>query len=101
MDHLYNHEVVNPLEQYVNGNVHCNGVENFWSCLKRTINGTYVSVEPFHMFRYIDEQAFRYNNWKPLDDGDRFRYFVRKIVGKRLMYKDLTGKTGDLPEPAL
>jgi len=78
MDYLYNHEVVNHLEQYVNGNVHTNGIENFWSCLKRTINGTYVSVEPFHLFRYVDEQAFRYNNRKPMDDGDRFSHFVRK-----------------------
>jgi transposase-like protein len=94
MDHLYNHEVVNHLEQYVNGNVHTNGIENFWSCLKRTLNGTYVSVEPFHLFRYVDEQAFRYNNRKPMDDGDRFSYLVRKVVGKRLTYKELTGKTG-------
>jgi hypothetical protein len=62
---LYNHEVVNHLEAYVNGNVHTNGIENFWSCLKRTINGTYVSVEPFHLFRYVDEPAFRYINRKP------------------------------------
>jgi len=95
MDHLYNHEVVNHLEQYVNGNVHCNGVENFWSCLKRTVNGTYVSVEPFHLFRYVDEQAFRYNNRKPMDDGDRFSYLVRKIVGKRVTFAQLTGKEAD------
>ena len=100
MDALYNHEVVNHMEQYVNGNVHTNGIENFWACLKRTINGTYVSVEPFHLFRYLDEQAFRYNNRKPMDDGDRFSYFVRKIVGKRLMYKELTGKTEDLSTEA-
>ena len=93
MDELYNHEVVNHMEQYVNGNVHTNGIENFWSCLKRTINGTYVSVELFHLFRYIDEQAFRYNNRKPMDDADRFSYLVRKIVGKRITYKQLTGKT--------
>ena len=94
MDALHNHEVVNHMEQYVNGNVHTNGIENFWSCLKRTINGTYVSVEPFHLFRYLDEQAFRYNNRKPMDDGDRFSYFVRKIVGKGLMYKGIDGKDG-------
>ncbi len=55
----YEHRVINHMEQYVNGNIHTNGIENFWSCLKRTIGGTYVSVEPFHLFRYIDEQAFR------------------------------------------
>ena len=48
--------------QYVDGKVHTNGMENFWSLLKRGINGTYVSVEPFHLFRYLDEQAFRFNN---------------------------------------
>ena len=99
MDLLYNHEVVNHLEQYVNGNVHCNGVENFWSCLKRTVHGTYVSVEPFHLFRYVDEQAFRYNNRKPMDDGDRFSYLVRKIVGKRVTYAQLTGKADSPVQP--
>ena len=88
----YEHATVNHLESYVNGNVHTNGMENFWSLLKRTINGTYVSVEPFHLFRYVDEQAFRFNNRKPMDDADRFSYVIRKIVGKRLTYKELTGK---------
>ena len=83
----------NHLEAYVDGNVHTNGMENFWSLLKRTIGGTYVSVEPFHLFRYVDEQAFRFNNRGPMDDGDRFTYLMRKIVGKRLTYKELTGKT--------
>jgi transposase-like protein len=58
------HLVVNHLETYVEGNVHTNGIENFWSLLKRGINGTYVSVEPYHLFRYVDEQAFRFNNRK-------------------------------------
>ncbi|MGA2133990.1 MAG: IS1595 family transposase [Bryobacteraceae bacterium] len=89
----YDHQVINHLESYVNGNVHTNGIENFWSLLKRGLNGTYVSVEPFHLFRYVDEQAFRYNNRKPMDDGDRFSYLVRKVVGKRLTYDELTGKT--------
>ena len=68
----YTHNVVNHLMTYVDGNVHTNGIENFWSLLKRTIGGTYVSVEPFHLFRYVDEQAFRFNNrptherWRPL-----------------------------------
>jgi transposase-like protein len=95
MDEHYEHQIVNHLAQYVDGNVHTNGIENFWSLLKRTIGGTYVSVEPFHLFRYVDEQAFRFNNRKPMDDGDRFSYLVRKVVGKRLTYDQLTGKTGE------
>ena len=96
----YQHATINHLEAYVNGNVHTNGMENFWSLLKRTINGTYVSVEDFHLFRYVDEQAFRFNNRLPLNDGDRFSYLVRKIVGKRLTYAELTGKTEESSEPA-
>jgi transposase-like protein len=88
----FSHETVNHMETYVQGNVHTNGLENFWSLLKRGLNGTYVSVEPFHLFRYLDEQAFRYNNRKPMKDGDRFSYLVRKIVGKRLTWNELTGK---------
>src|SRR5262249_44850700 len=87
------HSIVNHLKQYVDGNIHTNGIENFWSLLKRAIGGTYVSVEPFHLFRYVDEQAFRYNNRKPMDDGDRFRFVMRKIVGKRLTYAELIGKS--------
>jgi transposase-like protein len=89
----YEHQMVNHLEQYVNGNVHTNGMENFWSLLKRSIGGTYVSVEPFHLFRYVDEQAFRFNNRGPMDDAQRFSYVIRKIVGKRLTYAELIGKT--------
>jgi len=88
------------MDKYADGNIHTNGIENFWSCLKRTINGTYISVEPFHLFRYIDEQAFRYNNRKPMDDADRFSYVIRKIVGKRLTYAQLTGKVEERPEVA-
>lgn len=90
----YVHDVINHAEAYVEGNVHTNGLENFWSLLKRCLNGTYVSVEPFHLFRYVDEQAFRFNNRLPMSDGDRFSYLIRKIVGKRLTYAELTGKTG-------
>jgi len=64
MDDRFEHKVVNHLETYVDGNVHTNGIENFWSLLKRGVNGTYVSVEPFHLFQYVDEQAFRFNNRK-------------------------------------
>jgi transposase-like protein len=91
----FKHEVINHALEYVNGNVHTNTMENFWALLKRGLRGTYVSVEPFHLFRYLDEQAFRYNNRKPMDDGYRFSYLVRKIVGKRLTYAELTGKAGE------
>ena len=79
------------------GNVHTNTMENFWSLLKRGLHGTYISVEPFHLFRYLDEQAFRYNNRKdgngePLTDGERFDMAVRQIVGKRLTWAEVTGK---------
>jgi transposase-like protein len=94
MDDEYLHQIVNHLERYVEGNVHTNGIENFWSLLKRSIGGTYVSVEPFHLFRYVDEQAFRFNNRGPMTDANRFRYAMREIVGKRLTYAELTGKEG-------
>ena len=92
----YTHEFVNHVERYVNGRVHTNGLENFWSLLKRTVSGTYVAVEPFHLHRYLDEYMFRYNNRattdNPLNDSDRFDLAVRQIVGKRLTYDELTGK---------
>jgi hypothetical protein len=69
-------------------------MENFWSLLKRSLKGTYVSVEPFHLFRYVDEQAFRYNNRKDMNDSDRFDLAVRQIVGRRLTWAD-TGKVQD------
>ena len=87
----YIHNVINHAETYVRGNVHTNGIENFWSLLKRTIGGTYVSVEPFHLFRYLDEQSFRFNNRKG-DDSDRFIKAAQNITGKRLTLKELTGK---------
>jgi transposase-like protein len=87
----YQHAVINHAVEYVNGNVHTNGMENFWSLLKRGLHGTYVSVEPFHLFRYIDEQAWRFNNRK-MTDAERFDVGVREIVGKRLTYAELTGK---------
>jgi len=91
----YEHAVINHAVEYVNGNIHTNGMENFWSLLKRGLHGTYVSVEPFHLFRYIDEQAFRYNNRKNMNDADRFSLAVSQIVGKRLTYKEVTGKVGE------
>jgi transposase-like protein len=100
LDEKYVHEIINHAEQYVNGNIHTNGMENFWSLLKRGLSGTYVSVEPFHLFHYIDEQAFRYNNranedGDKLTDADRFKALLGQIVGKRLTYAELTGKEGE------
>src|SRR6266849_4652701 len=93
------HEVVNKTETYVRGQVHVNGMENFWSLLKRGLNGTYVAVEPFHLFRYVDEQAFRYNNRatrdNPLTDADRFHLALSQIAGKRLTFAEVTGKVGE------
>ena len=91
----YVHNVINHAETYVKGNIHTNGIENFWSLLKRGLKGTYVSVEPFHLFRYLDEQAFRYNNRKT-DDGNRFARMLSQTTGGRLTYKQLIGKA----EPA-
>jgi transposase-like protein len=95
----YAHQVVDHAVEYVNGRVHTNGLENFWSLLKRGINGTYVSVEPFHLFRYLDEQSYRYNNRatkeNPLNDADRFVLACSQIVGKRLTWDSLTGKQTD------
>jgi transposase-like protein len=88
----YAHKVVDHAVQYVDGRVHTNGLENFWSLLKRGISGTYVSVEPFHLFRYLDEQMFRFNNRKDLDDAGRFELTVSQIVGKRITFGQLTGK---------
>jgi transposase-like protein len=88
----YAHQVVDHATQYVDGRVHTNGLENFWSLLKRGISGTYVSVEPFHLHRYLDEQMFRFNNRKELDDAGRFDLAVRQIIGKRITFAQLTGK---------
>jgi len=93
LEELYIHAVIDHAEAYVDGKIHTNGVENFWSLLKRGINGTYVSVEPFHLFRYLDEQVFRFNNRKkPLDDAKRFDKLASNLTGKRLTYAELTGK---------
>lgn len=92
----YAHQVIDHAEKYVEGRVHTNGLENFWSLLKRGLAGTYVSVEPFHLFRYVDEQAFRYNNratkTKGIDDRKRFDMVASNIAGRRLTYAHLTGK---------
>ncbi len=93
LDKEFIHQFVNHAEAYVRGNVHTNGIENFWSLLKRGLKGTYVSVEPFHLFRYLDEQAFRYNE-RQNDNGDagRFAEILSMVAGKRLTYKQLIGQ---------
>jgi transposase-like protein len=95
----YEHSVVDHAERYVDGQVHTNGLENFWSLLKRGLKGTYVNVEPFHLFRYLDEQMFRYNNRAKKDhfigDGDRFQMAMRHIANRRITYEQLTGKGTD------
>ena len=88
----YAHKVVDHAVEYVNGRIHTNGLENFWSLLKRGIAGTYISVEPFHLFRYLDEQSFRYNNRLNFSDATRFGLAMSQIVGKRVTYAELTGK---------
>jgi transposase-like protein len=92
LNEKFAHQVINHAEKYVDGRVHTNGMENFWSLLKRGLTGTYVSVEPFHLFRYLDEQMFRFNNRKNLDDAGRFDLAIRQIVGKRITFAQLTGK---------
>ena len=91
LEEEYVHHVINHAVEYVRGHVHTNGIENFWSLLKRSLKGTYVSVEPFHLFRYLDEQSFRFNNRK-LTDGERFSIVSRQVIGRRLTYSELTGK---------
>ena len=93
------HEIVNHSETYVIGQVHTQGIENFWSLLKRTLRGTYVAVEPFHLDRYLDEQVFRFNNRKDengnkLTPADRFTTALLGIAGRRLTFKEVTGKDG-------
>ncbi len=90
----YNREVVNHALEYVNGHIHTKGIENFWSLLKRSLGGTYISVEPFHLDAYVAEQVFRYNNRKDSDDYCRFATCIQGIVGKRLTYQALTQRPG-------
>ena len=98
----YAHQIVNHIEKYVDGRVHTNGLENFWSLLKRSLNGTYVAVEPFHLERYVDEQVFRFNNrkdanGKKLTDAQRFDLALSQIAGKRLTFAEVTGKDNARP----
>lgn len=98
----YVHETVNHVEEYVRGQIHTQGIENFWALMKRGLKGTYIAVEPFHLDRYVGEQVFRYNNRatkdNPLTDADRFAFAVTQIVGKRLTYAELTGKELKKPD---
>lgn len=91
LNYDYIHNVINHAEKYVEGNVHTNGIESFWALLKRGLGGTYISVEPFHLFRYLDEQSFRFNKRK-LTDSERFALVARQVIGRRLTYAELTGK---------
>jgi len=101
MEGIYAHQVVDHAVSYVDGQVHTNGLENFWSLLKRGISGTYVSVEPFHLFRYLDEQAYKFNNRatkaNKLNDFDRFKLAASQIGGKRLTWNEVTGRNGSEP----
>lgn len=91
LDNHYVHNVIDHAEKYAEGHVHTNGLENFWSLLKRGINGTYISVRPFHLFRYLDEQAFRYNS-REETDAERFVGVLAGVSGKRVTWKEVTGK---------
>ena len=97
MHRNYYHEAINHMEGYVRAHIHTNGIENFWALLKRGLHGTYVSVEPFHLQAYVQEQVFRFNNRatkdNPLNDADRFAIIMNQLGGKRLTYDELTGKT--------
>ena len=90
----YNRDVINHALEYVNGHVHTNGIENFWSLLKRSLGGTYISVDPFHLDAYVAEQVFRYNNRKDADDFARFSSCIMGAQGKRLTYQALTQRSG-------
>ena len=100
------HEVIDHAEKpTLTGKVHTNGLENFWSLLKRGLKGTYISVEPFHLFRYLDEQAFRYNNRgdqrESMNDGDRFQNSLIADCGEAadLRGGHWQGGTGESAKP--
>jgi transposase-like protein len=101
LDKEYAHGIVDHAKEYVNGQVHTNGLENFWSLVKRGLKGTYISVEPFHLFRYLDEQVFRYNNRATkkqfVSDSNRFEMAFPNIADKRLTYDELIGRRAEQP----
>ena len=98
LDPEYTHNVINHAEKYAEGRVHVNGIENFWSLLKRCLKETYIAVEPYHLFRYLDEQVFRFNNRK-LPSSARFAKALQSVAGRRLTYKDLIGQGPNSPDP--
>ncbi len=98
LDQHYAHKVINHAENYVEGLIHTNGLENFWSLLKRSLSGTYVKVEPYHLFRYLDEQAFRFNARKG-NDGDRFEEVLGRVSGRRLTWDEVRDRAKPEPEP--
>jgi transposase-like protein len=87
----YDRRTINHMEKYVDGQVHTNRIENFWSLLKRGLHGTYISVEPFHLFRYLDERVMTFN-LREMNDYGRFQFVMRQVAGRRLTYEELTGK---------
>jgi len=91
LEDVYDHRTIDHAERYVDGRIHTNGLENFWALLKRGLNGTYVSVEPFHLFRYLDERAFTFNE-RDRGDYGRFEAVLKAVTGRRLTYRELTGK---------
>ena len=91
LDAHYVHKVIDHAEKYAEGLVHTNGIENFWSLLKRGLGGTYVCVRPFHLFRYLDEQAFRYN-YRGDSDAERFAMALGRAPGRRVTWAELTSK---------
>jgi transposase-like protein len=101
LSRFFPHEVINHMEAYVRGQVTTNGIENFWSLLKRGLGGTYIAVEPYHLHRYVDEQVFRYNHRKDgaakMTDGERFEALLSQVAGKRLTWAEVTGKVGPTP----
>jgi transposase-like protein len=101
LDKEYAHGIVDHAKEYVNGQIHTNGLENFWSLVKRGLKGTYISVEPFHLFRYLDEQVFRYNNRATkkhfVSDSNRFELAFPQIADKRLTYDELIGRRAEQP----
>ena len=88
----YVHEIINHMEAYVQGHVYTNGIENFWACLKRSLGGTYISVEPAHLQAYVEEQVFRFNLRRNHTDAARFKAVLKDVVGRRLTYAELTGR---------
>jgi hypothetical protein len=99
LDEHYQHQVISHADRYVDGQVHTNGIENFWALLKRSLGGTYVSVRPFHLFRYLDEQVYRYNK-REMDNLERVSTVLGRAEGKRVTWKELTGKHREPPEPS-